>query len=78
MWYRTVFAFFYFVFEGNFQVKAPGGLFSKGQFNEGFFLRYEFGGLIFRGACTRMGLFSEFYLHKCMMGIFTFFASYTF
>ena len=25
------------------------------------FLRYEFGGLIFRGAYTRRGLFSEFY-----------------
>ena len=38
----TVFAFFYFVFEGNFQVHAPGGL-------------------IFGGANTRRGLFSEFY-----------------
>ena len=26
---------------------------------EGFFLRYEFGGLIFGGACTWRGLFSE-------------------
>ena len=34
--------FFYFVFEGNFQVHAPGGL-------------------IFGGANTRRGLFSEFY-----------------
>ena len=25
------------------------------------FLHYEFGGLIFRGAYTRRGLFSEFY-----------------
>ena len=39
----TVFALFYFAFEGNFQVQAPGG------------------GLIFGGACTWRGLFSEFY-----------------
>ena len=38
----TVFALFYFVFEGNFQVQAPGGL-------------------IFGGANTWRGLFSEFY-----------------
>ena len=38
----TVFASFYFVFEGNFQVQAPGGL-------------------IFGGAYTWRGLFSEFY-----------------
>ena len=38
----TVFALFYFAFEGNFQVQGPGGL-------------------IFGGACTWSGLFSEFY-----------------
>ena len=38
----TVFALFYFVFESNFQVQAPGGL-------------------IFGGAYTWRGLFSEFY-----------------
>ena len=56
----TVFALFYFVFEGNFQVQAPGGLYLEGRFNGGF-LRYEFGGLIFGGAYTWRGLFSEFY-----------------
>ena len=47
----TVFTLFYFVFEGNFQVQAPGGLilFWRGDLTEGF-LRYEFGGLIFGGA----------------------------
>ena len=40
----TVFALFYFVFEGNFQVQAPGGG-GKGLLTEGF-LRYEFEGLI--------------------------------
>ena len=38
----------------------PGGLYSEGRFNGGF-LRYDFGGLIFGGAYTCRGLFSEFY-----------------
>ena len=43
----TVFASFYFVFEGNFQVQAPGGVYIwRGDLTEGF-LCYEFGGLIF-------------------------------
>ena len=34
----TVFALFYFVFEGSFQVQAPwGGLYLEGRFNGGFF-----------------------------------------
>ena len=41
----TVFALLYFVFEGNFQVQAPRGG----------------GGVIFGGAYTWRGLFSEFY-----------------
>ena len=46
----TVFALFYFVFEGNFQVQAPGGAYIwRGDLTEGF-LRYECGGLIFGGA----------------------------
>ena len=57
----TFFALFYFVLEGNCQVQAPGGLIVLvGDLTEGF-LRYEFGGLIFGGAYTRRGLFSEFY-----------------
>ena len=42
----TVFALFYFVFEGNFQVQAPRG---------------GGGGLIFGGGYTRRSLFSEFF-----------------
>ena len=38
----------------------PGGLYSEGRFNGGF-LCYKFGGLIFGGAYTWRGLFSEFY-----------------
>ena len=49
----TVFALFYFVFEGNFQVQAPrGAYFRRGDLTEGF-LRYESGGLIFGGAYFR-------------------------
>ena len=34
----TVFALFYFVFEGNFQGQAhPGDLYMEGRFNGGFF-----------------------------------------
>ena len=40
----TVFALFYFVFEGNFQVQAPGEAYIwRCDLKEGF-LRYEFGG----------------------------------
>jgi len=53
--YCTVFVLFhYFVFEGNFQVQAPGGLYSEERFNGGFFA-------LLRGAYTWRGLFSEFY-----------------
>ena len=41
--------------------KPPGGAYIwRGDLTEGF-LRYEFGGLIFGGAYTCRGLFSEFY-----------------
>ena len=43
----TVFALFYFVFEGSFpKYKPPGAYNWRGDLTEGF-LRYEFGGLIF-------------------------------
>ena len=57
----TIFALFYFVFEGKFQVQAPRGAYiRRGDLTEGF-LRYDFGGLIFGGAYKWRGLFSEFY-----------------
>ena len=43
-----------------FQVQAPRGLYSEGDLTEGF-LRYRSEGLIFGGAYTWRGLFSEFY-----------------
>ena len=58
----TVFALLYFVFEGNFPSTSPRGAYIwRGNLTEGF-LRYRFGGLIFGGAYTRRGLFSEFYV----------------
>ena len=56
----TLFALFYFVFEGNFQLQARGVWYLEGLFNGGFFALRVWG-LIFRGAYTRRGLFSEFY-----------------
>ena len=52
----TVFALFYFIFEGNFQVQAsPGGgrgvegLYFEGRFNGGFFALRVLGAYIWRG-----------------------------
>ena len=46
----TIFALFYLVFEGKFQVQAPPGAYiQRGDLTEGF-LRYDFGGLLFGGA----------------------------
>ena len=45
----TVFALFYLVFEGNFQVQAPGGLYSEGRFNGGLFALRVWGAYIWRG-----------------------------
>ena len=41
----TVFALFYLVFEGNFQVQAPRGLL-EGRFNRGFFALRVWGAYI--------------------------------
>ena len=57
----NVFALFYCVFEGNFPSTVPQGAYIwRGDLTEGF-LRYRIGGLIFGGAYTWRGLFSEFY-----------------
>ena len=49
----TVFALFYFVFEGNFPSTSPRGAYIwRGHLTEGF-LRHQFGGLIFGGAYFR-------------------------
>ena len=56
----TIFALFYFEFEGNFRRTSPRGAYIwRGDLTEDF-LRYRFWGLIFGGAYTWRGLFSEF------------------
>ena len=58
----TVFALFYFVFEGNFPSTSPRGAYIwRGDLTEGFFALRVSGALIFGGAYTWRGLFSEFY-----------------
>ena len=49
MCYCTVIALFYFEFEGNFQVQAPGGLYSESRFNGGIFALRVWGAYIWRG-----------------------------
>ena len=57
----TVFACFFFVFEGNFSSTSPRGAYNwRGDLTKGF-LRYRFGGLIFGVAYTWRDLFPEFY-----------------
>ena len=57
----TNFALFYYIFESYFPSTSPWGAYIwRGDLTEGF-LRYRFGGLIFGGAYTWRGLFSEFY-----------------
>ena len=57
----TVFALFYFVFEGNFPSTSPRGAYIwRDDLTEGF-LRYRFGVLVFGGAYTWRGSLSEFY-----------------
>ena len=51
---------FSFYSRANFKNKPGGGGGVGGKLTEGF-LHYEFGGLIFGGAYTWRGLFSEFY-----------------
>ena len=57
----TVFALFYFIFEGNFQVQASGGLYLEGRFNGGFFalLVWGGGGGYFRNFTVVGRLFSQ-------------------
>ena len=57
----TVFALFYFVFEGKFRVQVSRGAYiRRGDLTEDF-LHYDFVGLIFGGAYKWNDLFSEFY-----------------
>ena len=70
----TIFALFYFVFEGKFQVQAPRGAYIRRGDLTGGFLRYEFGGLIFGGRIHGGDYFRNFtvtdseQLAPCMSG----------
>ena len=69
----TVVALFYFVFEGNFPSTSPRGAYIwRGDLTEGFLALPVWGGLIFGGAYTWRGLFSEFYgnlhMNACAQG----------
>ena len=58
----SVFALFYFVFEGNFQVQAPGAFIFEGAIHGGSFALLVCRAYInFGGAYAWRGLFSEFY-----------------
>ena len=63
----TVFALFYFVFESNFQVQAPWGLYLKGRFNGGFFALRVWGVV---GAYTWRGI----YMKELVFGVLRYFA----
>ena len=57
----TVFALFYFVFDGNFPSTSPRGIYLEGRFNGRFFALPALVGGGGGGAHTWRGLFSEFY-----------------
>ena len=58
----TIFALFYFVFEGNLQVQAPGGVIFGGAIQRRVICVMSLGGLyICGGAYTWRGLFLKFY-----------------
>ena len=57
----TIFALFYFVFEGNFPSTSPRGAYIWRGDLTGFFLRYRLGGLYLEGLIHGGTYFSEFY-----------------
>ena len=63
----TIFALFYFGFEGNFQVQAPGGAYIwRGDLREGF-LHYKFGGLYVEGLILGILRYACFILVECLI-----------
>ena len=67
----TIYALFFFVFEGKFQVQAPSGAYiRRGDLTEGF-LRYDSGGLIFGGAYFPNFTVSEYYRQVYRISLFT-------
>ena len=63
----TLFALFYFVFEGNFPSTSPGGAYIwRGDLTE-CFLRYRFGGLLFGGAYFQILRYSQLESDVCRL-----------
>ena len=56
----TVFAFFNFIFEGNFQVQAPGGLYLEGRFKRSIFALHVLGSLYLEGLIHEGAYFGIF------------------
>ena len=57
----TVFALFYFVFEGNFPITSPGGgLYLEGRFYGGFYTLPVWGGLYLEGLIHGGAYFRNF------------------
>ena len=56
----TVFALFYFAFEGNFQVQAPGGLIFGGAISRRVFCVMTSGGLYLEGLIHGGAYFRDF------------------
>ena len=62
----TVFASFYFVFEGNFPSTSPlGDLYLEGQFNRGFFVLRVWGAYIWRGLYMEGLIFGILRYYNC-------------
>ena len=67
----TVFALFYFVLEGNFQVQSPGGVYLDGRFNGGFFALRVWGAYIWRGLFSEFyGKFKKYFYQHCYVACF--------
>ena len=65
----TIFALFYFVYEGNFPSTSPWEAYIwRGDLTDSFLL-YRIGGPIFGGAYRWRGLFSEFYGITTLPGV---------
>ena len=61
-------ALFYFVFEGNFQVEGPRGLYSEGRFGGGgggyIWMGFIHGGAYFRNFTLPVGVILDTYVSK--------------
>ena len=60
VFYCTVFALFYFKFDGNFQLQDPEGLYLDGRFNGGFFALRVRGGFYLEGLMHGGAYFRNF------------------